>query len=191
MALICHSRCFHQIQNPAHSLDRTGRFSIGSECVFESLKDFPRITGAGQHNLQNAFHSRFVDTRNFSDLIAECIGSDLVQFVQQSQELDLPSGRQPRQTTKSTEDATVIDPDAVAGNSQFLHHCGSDHQHLGIGGRSIGSHQVHVALHELAEATSGGLLCSPDRSDLVPAEWHGDLTVLGENTGQRHGQIVA
>ena len=65
-----------------------------------------------------------------------------------------------------------------------------DEEHLEIGRRAVGSHDVEVALHELPVAAPLGVLSTEHLGDVVPPEGKVELGhVLGPEPGERHREI--
>ena len=76
--------------------------------------------------------------------------------------------------------------------AQLLQDLRAGVQHLSLHQSAGGANHIQVALIEFSKASFGGPVGAVDGRDVVAFEVAGQLiAVLGDDTGERHGQIVA
>ncbi len=135
--------------------------------------------------------------RGFGDparhqLLRDAVVADLVQLVHRHQRLVVKRGVDAEAVEHPAQQPSVVQAQNEVAESKGAQHVADRRAHFDLDDRRGRPDRVDVALVELAEAAARRAIGAPDRLDLVALEeTRQRAPVLGDDPGQRHGQVVA
>ena len=120
------------------------------------------------------------------------VAADLVGLVERDERRPVQRGGHTGGIEHRREQLAVIQPDGEVGEAQPGQHVGAGGEQLRLDRHRRRAGGVDVALVELAEASLLRPVGAPHRLDLVALEGlRQGAAVLGDDPGQRHGEVVA